>query len=587
VKKVFGILFTCVLVLSLVVLLVPAFADNGGTPADEPSCTNVLVGKAATVDGSTMGAYCCDGAALSEVKVVPAADYPPGTITPIYYRPYPSSYADSIAKLSQVTIKGYIPQVEHTYRFVSLQVYYDGQRCGGMNEYGLYTGETTINPRSQLRNSAGLLSAYTNYTESALMVIALQRAKTAREAIEVIGSLAETYGYAGYGGTYGENITITDGNEAWELEIFASTPSGVTWTPDCGLPGAVWCAERIPDGNAGVYANRSRIDEVPLVENDYFMFSSNTRSLALEKGWWDGTEPFSWYRAYAPSTSVNLREWEVLNLVAPSLHLDPTVARHPFSVPVDHLLSVQDVQAIYRDYYQGTPYDITANAKFLVPPAYTQVSPLAGPFGPSDLYRLLGISATRSVATTSSVFSEICQTRADLPDPIKGCLWYTPGPGLTGCYVPIYSGVTQIPVGWSNTDQTKVDTSQAWWAFNLPWHLALIKWQATYANIQSVRDPAEATFFAQQPDMESAVLDLYAGPRSEVAAEELATKLVTNYTNACMNAVLDGYSNLVTYLLVKYYSSPIASVTYEPSAALPTIDCPPVPAHPVRIPVGR
>jgi dipeptidase len=448
-----------------------------------------------------------------------------------------------------------------------------------MNEFGLTTGETTISARSGLRNPNGLLSAYTNYKESSLMTLALQRAKTAREAVQIMGSLAEKYGYAGYGNTYGEHISVTDGNEAWAFEVFASTPGAqADWSPGCGQPGAVWCAQRIPDGHVGVSANRSRIGEVPLQQNEEFMFSSNIRSLALAKGWWNGAEPFVWYAAYGPSTSrgSKMREWRALSLAAPSLLLPEPAAsgdtRYPFSVPADQLLSVQDVIAIHRDFYEGTIYDITANAKFLIPPQNTSVSPMASPFGPTDLYRLLGISAERSIATASSVFTYVSQVSQNLPDPIKGCMWYASGPAKSSCFVPLYSGVTTLPESWSDTERAMVNRHNAWWAFKLVDKLQLIQWKNAINSVKGVYAPAEDTFFAQQFDFESAVLELYSG-RDEAAAKQLAMKMATNYTNACMKAVSDGYWELVDYLLFRYYFGGTAQL-------LPAIECPPIPLNP-------
>lgn len=573
---------TTILVLGSIAVLVAISLPISAASPEEASplgCTNILVGKVATVDGSTIGTYCCDGARYAKVVAIPGQKFRHGTMTAIYYRPFPNNYQQYLQYLEQEEIKGYIPQVDRTYRYVSLQVWYDEQHVGGINEYGLTTGETTISSRSGLRNSNGLLSAYTNYKESSLMTLALQRAKTAREAIRVMGSLAETYGYAGYGGTYGEHISVTDGDEAWAFEIFASTPGEqADWTPGCGQPGAVWCAQRIPDGHVGVSANRSRIGEVPLEENDYFIFSSNIRSLALAKGWWNGEEPFIWYDAYARSSnSPNLREWRVLSLVAPSLNLDPTDVRWPFSVQPDKKVSVQDIMAIHRDSYEGTEYDVTEDPAFYYENRNGQLvkSPMAGPFGPSDLYTLLGVSSTRAVATPSSVFSYVSQVTKGLPEPIKGCMWFTFGPALTGCYVPIYSGVTELPESWSNTELTQINRDDAFWAFNLVDNLPLIKWQNAFQDVRAVYDTAEATFFAQHSELESSILDLYSG-RGKAAADELARKLVTKYTNAAMDAVSEGYWGLVDYLLFTYYFRSSSGAPQE----LPILDIPPVPTKP-------
>jgi dipeptidase len=578
-KRIFAVLLALSLVLPAVYLV---FAENNETGLDEGSfgCTNILVGKAATVDGSTIGSYCCDGAAYAKAVLIPREKFRRGAMMPIYYKTYPNSYSQYLQYKDQNDLKGYIPAVEQTYRYVSLQVYYDDQHVGGMNEFGLTTGETTLSARSGLRNPNGLLSAYTNYKESSLMTLALARAKTAREAIQIMGSLAETYGYAGYGGTYGEHISVTDGNEAWAFEVFAATPGAqADWTPGCGQPGAVWCAERIPDGNVGVSANRSRIGEVPLAPDDYFMFSSNIRSLAQSKGWWNGVEPFVWYAAYGPSTSrgSKMREWRALSLAAPSLNLPEPAAsgdtRYPFSVPADKPMSVQDVMAIHRDFYQGTPYDITQNpALFYERNGQSRQSLMASPFGPSDLYTLLGISAERSIATSSSVFAYVSQVNMGMPDPIKGCMWLGFGPAESTCFVPVYSGTTELPKAWENTELDMVSSDNAWWAFKMADKLPLIQWQNAIVSVRGVSEPAEETFFAQQFDFENAVLDLYSG-RSNVAADELAMKLATNYTNACMNAVADGYWKLIDYLLFRYYFGSSAQ-------ALPAIQVPPIALNP-------
>jgi dipeptidase len=564
-KKGISKVITRIFVLALgVVFTVAASAALAATPANTFSqrCTNIIVGKDATVDGSTIGTYCCDGALYAEVKVVPGRVYRPGKMMPIYYRPFPWNYDQYLEYLDEEELVGLVPQVRRTYRYVDIRVWYDDQHVGGINEYGVTVGETTINGRPELSNEKGIFGAYTNYPESSLLTLALQRAKTAREAIQVMGSLAEEYGYHAPMGS--EHITVTDGDEAWAFEILGPGPD---WEPGCGKPGAVWCAQRIPDGHVGVSANRSRIGEVPLEETDYFMFSPNIRSLALEKGWWDGVEPFVWYDAYAPSAWPNLREWRVLSLIAPSLGLDPTAVRWPFSVKPDEKVSVQDIMAIHRDTYEGTDYDVTEDPAFYLD---GKKSPMACPFGPRDLHNLLDVKATRGVATSSSVFSYVSQVRADLPKPIKGCMWFGFGPAASTCYLPLYSGVTKLPESWGDTELTRVDREDSWWAFNLVDTLPLIKWQDAIEDIRDVREPAEACFFENQPDFENAVVKLYFR-RWPGKAKKIAQTWVTQYTNACMNAVSDGYWELVDYLLFKYYFQGSWGAPQE----RPSIDCPP------------
>lgn len=555
-RKTLITLLTCVLLFSLafVAAAVPAVVDNSVVPANQEispgwdgwgeGCTNIMVGKNATVDGSVIATYSCDGALYASIEVVPERSYPPDTVTPLYYRPFPECYADYLESAKQVKRVGEMPQVERTNRYLSIKVWYDDQRVGGMNEYGVTIGETTIPGRKELVNEKGLLGAYMNYPETSLMVLGLERAKTAREAIQVMGSLAEKYGYHAPMGP--EHMTVADGNEVWAFEIFGPGPE---WYPGSDKPGAVWCAQRIPDGEVGVSANRSRIGQIDLDDPDHFMASPNVFSLAEEMGWYDpkSGKPFIWYEAYGPSNSrgSRLREWRVLSLVAPSLNLDPEADRFPFSVKPDKPLSVQDIMAIHRDVLQGTPYDVTENPAFYV---NGKKSSLASPFGPDELYDLLGVKPERTVSCSVSVFSYVAQIRSWLPDPVKGCLWFGFGNAATTCYVPIYSGVARVPSSWSTTDLRKVNRENTYWAFNLVNTLSLIKYQEAIKDIKGVRDPAETNFFAIQPAIESAAVALY-NSRDPTAAWDF----ITNYTNACLSEVSDTYWELVDYLLFKYY----------------------------------
>lgn len=529
------------------------------------ACTNVIVGKDATVDGSTISTYSCDGARYAVVHVVPEENFSPSAVMPIYFRPFPLNYQQYLKySLMEPELVGEIPQVENTYRYVSIEVWYDHQHVGGINEHGVTVGETTIPGREELRNDKGLLGAYTNFKESSLMTLALQRAKTAREAVKIMGSLAEEYGY--YAPMGSEHITVADGDEAWAFEVFGG---GADWTPDSDEPGAVWCAQRIPDDQIGVSANRSRIGEIDLDDPDHFMCSSNVFSLAEEMGWWDpsGDEPFVWYEAYGPSTRSNssLREWAALNKVAPSLGLDPEADRYPFSVKPDQPVSVKDIMAIHRDTLEGTLYDITEDPAFLV---NGKKSPMASPWGPRELHKLLGVKPKRSIATSRSVFSYISQVRNWLPKPVKGVMWFGFGPAATTTYVPIYSGVTELSESWGNTDLNRINREQAWWAFNLVSELSLIEYQNAITDIRAVSEPAEARFFDIQPHIESKAVDLYIN-EGEAASREL----VTDYTNLVLDEVFDSYWNLVDYLLFKYYFTASGSANpLRPTITLPSLE---------------
>ena len=211
-----------------------------------------------------------------------------------------------------------------------------------MNDQGVVMGETTIGQRTELRTTEGIM-----YIET-LQILALQRAKTAREAIKIMGAMAEQYGYR----DGGECLTVGDQNEMWFFEIVPPGPL---------VTGAIWAAVRIPDDHVGVSANRSRIGELKENDPDNYMFSSNVFSLATEKGWWDPNsgKPFMFYEAYAEKTSIGSRrrEWRVLSTFAPSLNLDSNASRFPFSVKVEKKVTLQNYIDIYRDTYTGTTYD--------------------------------------------------------------------------------------------------------------------------------------------------------------------------------------------------------------------------------------
>jgi dipeptidase len=520
-KKIFSILFACVLLVSLT--LVSAVADMFGD-VDVSGCTDILVGKDATVDGSVIGSYSCDGAMYAKLRVIPGEQHPPGTMIPLYYRPY--GIFDELYEDEDIYL-GEIPQVEETYTYTACVVYIDDQWCGGINEYGLSLGESTIGGRRELRNSDAWMWVYSNFQETSLMSLALQRAKTAREAILVMGDLAETYGYR----QTGEHVTVVDGNEAWAFEIFGP---GEDWTHGCGELGAVWAAKRIPDGHVGVNANTSRIGEIIEDDPDNFMYSSNVYALAEELGFWTPGEEFIWYWVYGRrSNSLRSREWAVLDSVAPSLNLTSGMADWPFSVEPDFPVSVQDVIGIHRNYIHT------------------------------------------GVATSSSVFMHVTQVRDWLPDPVKGVRWYGAGPGITTLNVPVYSGVTEVPDEWAYTPKSYYDRDSAWWSFRLLDNVKLIDEEKIMDDIKAVRDPAEAAFFAQQDEIESVAVELYEETKGW-GGEEAAKEFVTRYTSLSLDAVSDAYWDLFDYLLFKYYFDSGRSVVNKLSIPYPEVVIPEV-----------
>jgi dipeptidase len=443
-----------------------------------------------------------------------------------------------------------IPQVQETYQYADLIGWY-GSHWGGMNEYGVTLFESTIGGRSELVNSQGAFGVGAQtIPENSLLILALQRAKTAREAISVIGSLAEKFGYY-QPEFHGENISITDGKEVWILEIFGP---GLDWHPGDESPGAVWCAQRIPDDHVCVSANRSRIGEIDLDNPERFMYSPNAITLAIKMGWWDPNagEPFLWYEAYAPRdwSYCSLREWRVLDTLAPSLKLGPHNNRFPLSVPPDAPVSLRNIMALHRDFYAGTPYDARSSANQNLTDEQTQLiypyyrySWIGDP-----VQEMLGVHAERTLAVWSA-FSCVAEVDAGAPQPIRGCLWYGQGPAATTCYVPIYSGVRDVPNAWKETDPTRIDWVSAHWAFSLVHELSRhSEWESASSAIARVRNPAENTLI----DLQESVRNTVRHTISKGGIEAGCT-IVTQYTETWLNSIVKAYWELVDYLLFTYY----------------------------------
>jgi dipeptidase len=383
-----------------------------------------------------------------------------------------------------------------------------------------------------------------------LIANGLMRARTAREAIKVIGDMIEHYGFQYYRAPHaGVALPIVDDKEAWLMEIFGP---GKAWTPDSGKPGGVWCAQRIPDGQVGCSANRSRIGKVDLTNRDMFMASPNTYSLAKELGFWKKGDPFVWHDMYGGPGSIynSLREWRALSLAAPSLKLkftgDPKVDRYPFTVKPDKPLTVQRLQAIMRDGYEGTRFDLTEHPVFNPD---GKKSPLARPWGPAELFDLLDIKPKRALCTPSSGYVIVAQLRDWLPDAFGNCLWFAYGPAYTSCFVPIYAGVTDLPDAWDLApDYTRINRSQTPWNFRLVFSLANnVRYQDAIQDIQHLFKPAEAAFFNIQSNVEKTAEKIL---RKDGASG--TERFLNAYVEHCLRQVGYAYHELVDYLMFQY-----------------------------------
>ena len=485
--------------LAVLALLLPA----GGTAAG--ACTTILVTRGASADGSVMITYACDGEFTPRLRRRPAADHAPGETVKIGNR-------------------GEIPQVPHTYAVVGL-----------MNEHQVAITETTWGGRKELRDPDGLLH-YWN-----LMILALERAATAREAIDVMTTLVDEYGYA----STGESFYVADPREAWMMEMIGRGP---------GRRGAIWVALRVPDGYVAVHANRSRIGELPPADPDRARYSPDVVEFAVEHGWYDPASgrPFVFHEAYDPRGPAEMRytatrEWSVFRRVAPHADLDPRFHRGdpagrewPLWIRPERKLAVADVMALMRDHYEGTPWDMTRGLS-------------AGPFGCPVRYRPMlfevdGRKYTweRPISTQQTAYSVVAQCRSWLPDPVGGVLWYGVDDTSMSVYVPLYCGIEEVPAPYATGDGSRFSWDSAWWVFNLVSNWANLRWKDMAPEIHAVRDELERRFHAMQPLVEKTALGLM--ERDPV----LARRYLTDYSVQAGEMVFRRWQELAEHLIWKY-----------------------------------
>jgi len=331
-----------------------------------------------------------------------------------------------------------------------------------------------------------------------------------------------------------------DGEEAWLFEIGGPGPF---WSPGSEEPGAVWVAQRIPDDHVLVHANRSRIGEIDLENTDYFMASSNVISLAVELNLWDPNsgEPFRFYEAYCNKTAFynTRREWRVLDLLAPSLELDPWAERYPLSVKPDHLVSVEELMMIKRDHYEGTEFDLTQGLA-------------AGPFGNPNRYataanqRPAGVNYDgweRAISMFRCSYVIVGQARSWMPPAIGGVVWFGEDAPHSTVFIPFYAGITSVPPSFSQGARDYFDRTSAWWAFNHVSNLADLRYDVAIKIIQTEASKFEKEFLANQPSIEKAALVLYEDNPA------LAIDFLTTYSNNAANRVVDRWWKLADELI--------------------------------------
>jgi len=492
-----------VLVAGLVLAGGPLAAQTG-IPIED-NCTSLLVTAGASTDGSVMITYTCDGEFLSHLEYTPAADHEPG------------SFVEGMAG-------GQIRQVPHTYAVV-----------GYINENQVAIGETTFGGRRELTNRDGLLSY------PALMQLALERSRTAREAIQVMTDLVAEYGYR----SSGESFSIGDRLEAWILEMIG---------PGRGGEGAIWVAVRIPDGHIAAHANKARIGTFPLDDPENCLYSDNVISFAEEHGWYDrrSREEFSFCEVYCPAGPSDLRVtearvWSIFRRAAPSLGLPADyhrgvsgAQRYPLSIRPDSRLNVGDVFALMRDHYEGTPFDMTQGID-------------AGPYGSPLRIRPLGWEVDgvsymweRPISTQQTAFSFISQSRADLPDPVGGVMWYSPDDTNFACYAPFYCCITALPESYTIGNIRDFSWDAAWWVFNFVSNFSHLMYAEMIQDVREVQSEIEGAFLARQPVVEATAAEL--AERDPA----LAVAYLTDYCTSHAEQLVGRWRELGEYLIMHY-----------------------------------
>jgi len=489
-------------------------------PSD--ACTNFLISKGATKDGSAMITYAADSHTLyGELYFWPAADYPDGTLLDVY-------------EWDTGKYMGKIPQARHTF-----------QVTGNMNENQVAIGETTYGGRKELQTQKEAIIDY-----GSLIYIALQRSKTAREAINIMTDLVKNYGY----GSEGESFSIGDPNEVWILEMIGKGE---------GQKGAVWVAMRIPDGYISGHANQARITHFPLNDPKNCIYSTDVISFAREKGWFEGkNNEFSFSDTYAPVTFggarfCDARIWSGFNKVNKQMGQYENYAlgkvtydenkyatnRMPLWIKPDSLLSLKDVINLMRDHYEGTALDMTKD-------------PGTGPFGAPYRWRPMEWKVDsvtyvheRAISTQQTGFSFIAQCRSYLPNPIGGIIWFGVDDTYMTCYMPVYCGIKQVPnsLKVGDGDMLTWSDNSAFWVFNQVSNLCYSRYNDMIIDLKKVQSQLENKFYSFTPVVDQAALTLW-----NKGEKDLACQFLTEYSVNQVENTVKSWRDMGHFLLIKY-----------------------------------
>ena len=489
------------------------------------ACTNFIVGKAASKDGSVICTYNAD-------------DY--GMFIGLCHYPAAKHAKGEMRKVIDWDTKEYhgeIPEAPETYNVI-----------GNINEYQVTIGETTYGGREEMVDSTGILDY------GSLIYIALQRSKTAREAISVMTTLAETYGY----NSEGETFTICDPNEAWIREMMGKGP---------GSKGVVWVAMRIPDNAICAHANQSRIGKFNMKDKKNVIYSKDVVKFARSKGWFDGKDTdFSWKETYAKPDFggrrfCDARVWAFFRhfdkgfdrYLPWALGKDPNAEDMPLWIVPDHKVSVQEVEACMRDHYEGTPLSLDQDVAQGL---------WDSPYRPTPLYFEVDGKKyfnERPTSTQQTAFSYVSQMRSWLPREIGGVLWFGNDDGNMVAYTPIYCGNTIQPECYNTpgADAVTFSDKNAYWVCNWVSNMVYPRYSQMFPALKEVRDSLEQSYFVEQKQIEDHASQLYANDKAA------ALKYLNDYSNEKAAQMLARWKQLATYLIVRYNDMAVKPVNAD------------------------
>lgn len=540
-------------------------------PSFVGSCTSVMVGKKASTDGSVMTAHACDSYYRTYVTMEPRKHFEPGEKEDVYYYAFrrEEPWDNRIA-----TVTGSIvPPKQDTYRFLNT-----AYPC--MNEKQVAIGETTFDGRLELINRKGI------FWIEELQRIGLEYAATAREAIEIMGKVAEEYGYC----DWGECLTVADKNEVWQFEING---------PGEGEPGAIWAAQRIPDNHVGISANIARIGAIDFDDPANFMWSKNVKEKAKQYKVWDGKGPLVFWKLVGDGRPFSIREYMIFKELAPkqfeNMELDADGLpknwdEFPFSIVPEKKVSPEQMFSFYRMTYEGTGrYDVTDNLKIKVhrrekiqdsdPYPFSkyneydeEVVPIS-PFMSADVRAMLNkfvlkeeaeakiadrknlkkgqkveftpvVKNRRTVAVIQCSYSWVAQCREWLPDAVGGIVYFAYDNAAQSPRFPIYAGQTTLPHNMMHCGQNEYRPEAAVWAFRETNRLATIYWDKT----RKVLEPWQSNF-EKLMMMENKVIEQEAAQLIKDGKDDQAAELLNTYNDSFFTMVSGKWKELKARIL--------------------------------------